>query len=71
MIIQMQGETKTFPLPTPYLPTNFQRSEGLGYEAEAVRQCLNSGKKESDIMPLQHTQVVANIMDSVMKQIGR
>lgn len=62
---------KTFPLPTPYLPTNFAKSEGLCYEAEAVRQCLSSGKKESDIMPLQHTQIVANIMDTAMQQLGR
>ena len=35
-----------FPLPEPYLPTNFLNSEGMGYEAEAVRQCLSEGKKE-------------------------
>lgn len=62
---------KTYPLPTPYLATNFANSEGLCYEAEEVRQCLCSGKKESTIMPLQHTQIVANIMDTVMHQLGR
>lgn len=61
----------TFPLPTPYLPTNFARSEGMCYEAQEVRKCLNDGKRESDIMPLQHTQIVANIMDAVMEQLGR
>ena len=43
----------------------------LSYEAEAVRQCINNGKKESDIMPLSHTQITANIMETVMKQLGR
>ena len=53
-----------------YLPTNYTNSEGLGYEAEAVRNCLQEGKKESDVMPLSQTQLVAEIMDSVMKQLG-
>ena len=59
-----------FPLPEPYLPTNFRNSSGMCYEAEAVRQCIRNGQRESDIMPLEHTQIVADIMDSVMKQLG-
>ena len=67
----LQGEVKEYPLPAPYLPTNFVHSAGLCYEAEAVRQCINNGQKESDIMPLSHTQIAANIMETVMKQLGR
>lgn len=59
-----------FPLPEPYLPTNYLNSSGLGYQAEEVRACLSQGKTESEIMPLRQTQIVANIMDSVMKQLG-
>ena len=61
---------KEFPLPKPYLPTNFSNSEGLCYEAEEVRRCLQEGKKESAVMPLEETQLVAEIMDEVMKQVG-
>ena len=61
---------KEFPLPKPYLPTNFANSEGFCYEAEEVRHCLQEGKKESAVMPLEETQLVAEIMDEVMKQVG-
>ena len=44
---------------------------GYPYEAKEVRECLENGKKESDIMPLQHTQIVANIMDNVLEHLGR
>ena len=60
-----------FSLPDPYLPTNFLNSSGMCYEAEAVRQCLESGKKECEVMTLEHTQIVADIMDTVMNQLGR
>ena len=62
--------TKEFPLPKPYQPTNFANSEGMCYEAEEIRRCLQEGKKESDIMPLNETQLVADIMDDIMKQLG-
>lgn len=57
-------------MPDVSLPLNFQNSEGFGYEAEHVRLCLKAGKKQSDIMPLEHTLIVAEIMESVMKQLG-
>ena len=69
-MIGPQG-VEEFPLPRPFLPTTFTNGVGLCYEAEAVRQCINSGKKESDIMSLQHTQIVADVMDTVKKQLGR
>ena len=59
-----------FPLPTPYLPTNFARSEGMCYEAEGVRECILAGRKESDVMTLDHTQIVADIMETVMRNLG-
>ena len=46
-----------------------RRSEGLGYEAEAVRVCLSQNLKESDVMTLDHTAMVAEIMDEVIKQV--
>ena len=59
-----------YPLPEVALPLNFQNSEGFGYEAEHVRMCLKAGKKQSDVMPLKDTLIVAEIMESVIKQIG-
>ena len=50
--------------------TKYLNSTGMRYEAEAVRQCLSEGKKESEVMSLEHTQIVADIMDTVMKQLG-
>ena len=61
---------KEFPLPTPYQPTNTGNSVGMCYEAEEVRRCLQEGKKESDVMSLNETQLVADIMDDIMKQLG-
>ena len=59
-----------FPLPTPYMSTNYANSVGLCYEAEEVKSCLEGGKKESDIMPLSHTQITADIMETAMSQLG-
>ena len=59
-----------FPLPSPYLPTNFTNSVGLRYEAVEVKECLELKKKESEIMPLSHTQITMEIMEDVRKQLG-
>ena len=59
-----------FPLPTPSGPTNFINSEGLCYEAMEVKRCIMEGKLESETMPLSHTQMVSDIMKTVIKQIG-
>ena len=40
------------------------------YEAEAVRQCLIEGKTECDAMPLDETLVMAETMDTILKQLG-
>ena len=39
----VNGEETQYPLPEPYLPTNFLNSTGMRYEAEEVRQCLLKG----------------------------
>ena len=62
--------SREYPLPTPYQPTNFANSEGMCYEAEEVRQCLRQHKMESSVMSLSDSQLVADIMDEVMKQVG-
>ena len=62
--------SKEFPLPEPYLPTNYLNSTGMRYEAEEVHACIKAGKKESSIMPLEQTLIVAEISEEVMKQLG-
>ena len=59
-----------FPLPSPYLPTNFSNSTGLRYEAMEVKTCLESNRKEGETMPLSHTQITMEIMEDIMKQLG-
>ena len=65
-----KGMCKEFPLPSSPLPGNYPNCTGLRYEAEEVRQCLNKGKSESSIMPLEESLIVAEIAEEVMKQIG-
>ena len=35
-----------------------------------VKTCLEANRKESEIMPLSHTQITMEIMEDVMKQLG-
>jgi dihydrodiol dehydrogenase / D-xylose 1-dehydrogenase (NADP) len=59
-----------FPLPKSDVEFNFVNSVGLSYEAEEVRKCLQSGKKESSRMPLAESERVMEIMDEVRRQLG-
>ena len=65
----MQGVVE-FPLPAPYQPTNFTNSVGLRYEAMEVKACLESNRKESEVMPLSHTHITMEIMEDILKQLG-
>ena len=62
--------TLQFPLPKCSKRMNYRNSEGLAYEADGVRACLLKGAKESEQMTLSHSQIVADIMDEVMSQLG-
>lgn len=68
-VICLQG-ILDFPLPEPCKPTVFINSVGLCYEAEEVRRCLKEGKIESEAMPLEHSQIVSEVMRSVIEQLG-
>ena len=59
-----------YPLPSLDKPTVFRNSSGMRYEAEEVHMCLKALKTESSHMTLDQSQVVADIMDDVMKQLG-
>ena len=40
------------------------------FEADHVRNCLKNGLKESPLLPLNETLLIATIQDEIMKQIG-
>ena len=61
---------KEYPLPEPTLPVNFPNGQGMFYEAEEVRKCVQEGKSESDVVSLANSLLVAEIVEEVMKQIG-
>jgi len=50
----------------------FEKGNGSGYELEAahVMDCLDAGKKESDLMPLSVSADLMEIMDRVRKDAG-
>ncbi|KAG8434000.1 hypothetical protein GDO86_012382 [Hymenochirus boettgeri] len=68
--IIVNGTERTFPLPPSSKPHHYPNATGLSYEAEHVRQCLLKGLKESPIMSLADSEMVASIMDEVHKQFG-
>lgn len=60
---------RDFPLPEPHLPGNYPNPTGLRYEAEEVYECLKKGRRESEVMPLEQSLIVAEIAEEVMKQL--
>ncbi|XP_027015077.2 trans-1,2-dihydrobenzene-1,2-diol dehydrogenase [Tachysurus fulvidraco] len=68
-LIENGNETQ-YPVPEPYLPTNFINSTGMRYEAEEVRQCLLKGLKESSRMSHSDSALLAEIMDECRRQVG-
>ncbi|CAL8142790.1 unnamed protein product [Orchesella dallaii] len=49
---------------------NGRNGQGLAYEAEEVRRCLSEGLLESSLMTLDESLLIAEIMESIRKQIG-
>ncbi|CAL8382903.1 unnamed protein product [Arctogadus glacialis] len=66
----VNGEETQYPLPEPYLPTNFLNSTGMRYEAEEVRQCLLKGLKESPGMTHADSVLLAWLEDKARRQVG-
>jgi len=64
------GETLQFPLPVPKIAMNFDNSTGLSYQCHEVRRCIQNGLTESPIVSHQESLIIAEIMESVRKQIG-
>ncbi|XP_008682746.2 trans-1,2-dihydrobenzene-1,2-diol dehydrogenase [Ursus maritimus] len=67
----VKGERKEFPLPpTPSKELNFINGAGMVYEAKHVRECLQKGLKESPVIPLAESELLADILEEVRKAIG-
>ncbi|XP_036596569.1 trans-1,2-dihydrobenzene-1,2-diol dehydrogenase-like [Trichosurus vulpecula] len=49
---------------------NYINSIGMVYEAQHVRQCLLQGLKESPVMPLAESELLADILEEARRQIG-
>ncbi|XP_005412980.1 PREDICTED: trans-1,2-dihydrobenzene-1,2-diol dehydrogenase [Chinchilla lanigera] len=49
---------------------NFIHSPGMIYEAMHVRKCLRKGLKESPVVPLAESELLADILEEVRKVIG-
>ncbi|XP_061444670.1 trans-1,2-dihydrobenzene-1,2-diol dehydrogenase-like [Rhineura floridana] len=69
-VMFLKGNQWEWPLPPSPEPLYFEHDIGLRYEAEHVRQCLLKGLKESPIMPLHESEIIATISDEARKQVG-
>jgi len=65
------NNVKTFPLPTGAKHKfNFMNSANMSYESNHVRECIKAGMTESPLVTLDETIVMAEIMESIRKQVG-
>lgn len=55
---------------TPHTVRVPYAGNGYGYEAEAVHRCLQAGKTESDVMPLDETLALMRLMDQCRAEWG-
>lgn len=62
LTLKRDGKEQTIPCPMV--------GNGYNYEAEEVGNCMRSGKLESDILPLDETLAIMQVMDEIRAQIG-
>ncbi|KAM4825382.1 trans-1,2-dihydrobenzene-1,2-diol dehydrogenase [Thomomys bottae] len=66
----VNGERQEFPLPQVSKKAyNFPDGEGMTYEAKHVRECLRKGLKESPVITLAESELLADILEEVGKVI--
>jgi len=68
--LTINSETIEHPLPEAKTDFYYGFSQGMIYEAQHVRDCLLKGLKESPLVPLEHSHVIASIMDEIRRQLG-
>lgn len=64
------GTEKFCPLPQAKLEFKYPNSCGLRYEADAVRKCIRSGKKECEYVNHNESILIARTLDEIRKRIG-
>ncbi|KAL5282792.1 DHDH.2 family protein [Megaselia abdita] len=69
-LIGVDGGTKSWDLPKTDKFLNFPNSQGLGYQAVTVRDCIFNKKLESNIVSHNESILIASIQDTIRKQIG-
>lgn len=69
-IIDVDGSEKNWPLPEAKHEFNYPNSCGLRYEADVVRNCIRTGKKECDYVNHNDSLLIARTLDEIRKQIG-
>jgi len=64
--------TQLFHFPLPPLKGDFKypNSSGLAYQATHVNECLRQGRVQSDIMPIDRSIVILEVLDQIRKQIS-
>lgn len=68
--ITVNGTEKSWPLPKAKYDFNFPNSCGFIYEANEVRECIRTGKIESDYVTHSDSLLIARLMDEIRNQIG-
>ncbi|CAH7457597.1 trans-1,2-dihydrobenzene-1,2-diol dehydrogenase [Phodopus roborovskii] len=66
----VNDEHKEFPPPVLGKGYTFLNGPCLSYEANHVRECLRKGLKESPVVPLAESELLAEILEEVRKAIG-
>ncbi|XP_075394151.1 trans-1,2-dihydrobenzene-1,2-diol dehydrogenase [Tenrec ecaudatus] len=66
----VKGACQVFPLPTTPEKFNFTNGAGMTYEAQHVRECLRKGLKESPVIPLEESELLAEILEEIRRAIG-
>ncbi|KAJ6644319.1 Trans-1,2-dihydrobenzene-1,2-diol dehydrogenase [Pseudolycoriella hygida] len=70
LLIDANGEEKTWHMPEAKHKFNFRNNFGLTYEAEEVRKCIRGGKLQSTTVSLNDSLDIARIQDEIRRQIG-
>ncbi|XP_040592108.1 trans-1,2-dihydrobenzene-1,2-diol dehydrogenase [Mesocricetus auratus] len=66
----VNDEHQEFPPPVLGKGYNFLNGSCLSYEVNHVRECLRKGLKESPIVPLAESELLAEILEEARKAIG-
>lgn len=69
-LIDIDGKEKEWLPPKGKYATNYGNSEGMRYEAEAVRQSILAGELENKSVTYADSLLFAQIEDTIRKQIG-